>query len=113
MYIKSINVQKHDTYVAGITKLLNLTELIRQPPYASSVIFELHKSLNTSSYFIQVYSKNNTATEPIKFQPMQIYDCDMLCPLVKFKEIIKDKTVEDFNSVCKRHGSPIWEDFNV
>jgi hypothetical protein len=79
--------------------------MIRQPPYASSVIFELHKSVNSSEYYIQVYSKNNTAYEEIKFKPMQIYGCDELCPLSRFNEIIKDKTVEDFNSVCKRRNS--------
>jgi hypothetical protein len=77
--------------------------VIRQPPYASAVIFELRRSKTTGARFIQLFAKNNTATEPIQFQPVQVYGCeDTLCPLAQFLTVIKDKTVEDFGSVCKK-----------
>ncbi len=52
-----------------MTKLLNLTDYIDQPPYASSIILELRKSVRTpSQYYVQAYLKNNTANEEIKLQ---------------------------------------------
>ena len=68
----------HDTYVAAMTKILNLKPkgepiFIDQPPYASSVMIELRKSvINTDKYFIQAYLKNNTAQEPISPQLLSI-----------------------------------------
>lgn len=59
--------------MAGITKLLNLTDHIRQPPYASSVIFELRRSKTDFKYYIRTYLKNNTADEAISFLPVTIY----------------------------------------
>ena len=59
----------HDTYVAAMTKLLNLTDYIDQPPYASSVILELRKSIGTpAQYYVQAYLKNNTVDDDIKLQ---------------------------------------------
>jgi hypothetical protein len=64
---------QHDTYVAALSKLLNITTFINQPAYTSSVILELRKQINSSSkYFVQVYLKNNTADEPINFQLLTI-----------------------------------------
>lgn len=92
----------HDTYVAGMTKLLNLTLNIKQPNYASAIIMELRKSTKSDNYFVQVYMKNNEANEPIVFTPMTIYGCDQLCPLETYLKIVQDKVVTDFPSVCKK-----------
>ena len=62
----------HDTFVAALTKLLNISTFINQPPYASAIIMELRQSAQ-NDYFVQVYLKNNTASEPINRQPMTIY----------------------------------------
>jgi hypothetical protein len=62
----------HDTFVAALTKLLNISTFINQPPYASAIIIELRQSVQ-NDYFIQVYLKNNTASEPINRQLMNIY----------------------------------------
>ena len=56
-----------------MTRLLNLTNYINQPPYASAVILELTKEMNESNYFIHAYFKNNTANQPISFQSLSIY----------------------------------------
>ncbi len=91
----------HDTYVAGLVKILNLTD-INQPPYVSSVVLELRKEINTdSNYFIQAYYKNNTANEPINYQLMTIYGCDTLCPLNQFIAITNNLVVSNFSSACK------------
>jgi len=92
----------HDTYVAALTKLLNITETINQPPYASSVLLELRSSnMDPSKHFIKVYLKNNTASEDINLRPLPIYGCDLLCPLDNFLNIAKDMVVEDITKACK------------
>ena len=62
---------KHDTFVAALTKLLELTPFITQPPFASAVLIELRKSTD-GKYFVQAVLKNNTITEPISYQVLQI-----------------------------------------
>ena len=69
------------------------------------MIVELRQSLNGSDYFVKVFFKNSTAGEKIEFRPMTIHGCDELCPLARFLEIVNDKTVEDFSSVCRK--SPV------
>ena len=56
-----------------MTKLLNLTSKITQPPYASALIIELSQSKRDQSYFIQVFLKNNTADQDISLHNMTIY----------------------------------------
>lgn len=72
--IFTLTLLKHDTYVAALTKLLNLTTHINQPPYVSAIIVELRQSIsNPNDYYIQVYLKNNTMYEEIKLRPMTVY----------------------------------------
>lgn len=59
----------HDTFVAALTKLLNLTTFINQPPYASAIIVELRQSKD-NAYYVQIFLKNNTASEPINQNAM-------------------------------------------
>lgn len=94
----------HDTYVAGLVKLLNLTEYIVQPPYTSAVVLELRRSIeDTSKYFVQCLYKNNTIyDENIEFKSFKIGNCsDYLCPLEEFLSFTKNLIVEDFKSECK------------
>lgn len=91
----------HDTYVAAMIKLLELGEM-DQPPYASSLIFELRSQIgNDENYFVQVYYKNNTGDEPIKLQLLTIKGCDSLCPLNKFLDLTSNLVVTDFTTGCK------------
>ena len=93
---------KHDTYVAALTKLLDLTDYIDQPPYTASVILELRSSLdNKNDYYVQAYLKNNTADEEIKFQLLPIKGCDVLCPLDTFLSLTKDLIVTNYPVECK------------
>ena len=62
----------HDTFVAALTKLLNITTFINQPPYASAIIVELRQSAQGNDYYVKVYLKNNTASESINRQLMTI-----------------------------------------
>lgn len=91
----------HDTYVAALTKLLNLTRYINQPPYASAVALELRKEVGANNYFVQAYLKNNTADQSINYLNLTINGCPELCPLDKFMELTNDLVVHDFPSECK------------
>lgn len=91
----------HDTYVSALTRLLNITSYINQPPYASAVALELHKELDKENYFVQVFLKNNTAKEEIQFRPMTMDGCETLCPLDKFMELTDDLIIHDFQAECK------------
>lgn len=56
-----------------MTKLLNISSFINQPPYAAAIIIELRQSVyNSSDYYIQVYLKNNTAYEDINLRLMNV-----------------------------------------
>jgi len=92
----------HDTYVAGLMKLLDITPDINQPPFASSVTLELRRTLtDTPDYYVQVFLKNNTVTEPIYYRNMKINGCDELCPLDKFLKLTETLTVDDFPKACR------------
>lgn len=93
----------HDTYVAALTKLLNLTRYINQPSYASAVALELRKEVGANNYFVQAYLKNNTAAESINYMNLTINGCTELCPLEKFMQLTDDLIVHDFPSECKYH----------
>ncbi len=62
----------HDTYIAAMSKLLNITNYINQPSYASAVALELRKDINSEKYYIQAFLKNNTAIEAINYNEMLI-----------------------------------------
>ena len=57
---------KHDTNVAAFIKLLGLDEPIVTPKYTASILVELRRSVRTSKYYVQIYTKNNSPDdEPI------------------------------------------------
>lgn len=90
----------HDTYVAAMTKLLSITKVINQPPYASAVSLELRKEVNGDNYFVQAYLKNNTPSNPINYQNLKIHGCETLCPLDKFMQITQDLVINDYSNEC-------------
>lgn len=83
-----------------MTKLLNLTSKITQPPFASSVILELRKSVSSSKYYVQVFIKNNTINEEITFKKVTINGCDELCPLDDFMRITDSMIINDYSKEC-------------
>ena len=112
-----------------MVKLLNLTQDLRQPPFASAVILELRRALNSSQYYIQALYKNNTPSEPISYTPMSINGqcffavlflcisisinltsllsragCDMLCPYEKFVQLTDSMVVTDVLAECQSKG---------
>lgn len=72
-----------------------------QPPFASSITLELVKAVDSDQHFIQVFYKNNSIDEPIKYRQLTISGCDQLCPLDKFMELTKELVVDDFNKACQ------------
>jgi hypothetical protein len=100
----------HDTYVAALVKLLNLTEHIRQPPYLAAIILELHKSSNNqdSKYFVKCLYKNSTINEKIKYKTMRIGKCSaVLCPLEEFLMITQNLVITDYQTECKSSSSAL------
>lgn len=91
----------HDTYVAALSRLLNITSYHNQPPYASALALELHRQPETNNFFVQVYLKNNTAGAPINYRKMTMNGCHQLCPFHKFMEITESLVVHDFTNECK------------
>lgn len=105
----------HDTYVAGLMKLLDINNHINQPPFASSITIELRKSIDNSTastsrknskdnldqYYVKIYYKNNTLDEDIYMREMSMNGCHTLCPLKTFMELTEKWAVEDFGKECK------------
>lgn len=88
--------------------MLNLTSKITQPPFASSVILELRKSLSGSKYYVQVFIKNNTIDEEITLKEVNIYGCDKLCPLDDFMRITDSMIINDYSKECAVKNSRIY-----
>ena len=63
----------HDNHILGFYKLLELNTEFVQPEYGSAIVLELRQSVeNSADYFVQVYLKNNKASEPINLQLLKI-----------------------------------------
>jgi hypothetical protein len=54
-----------------MSRLLNMESNLTQPNYLSSLIFELRKNANGSS-FVQIKRRNSSYTEPLRLIPVQI-----------------------------------------
>ncbi len=103
-------LKKHDTYVAGLLKLLDVTNGINQPPFASSITVELRKSLDPSAsgdqqYFVKLFYKNNSLDEDIYMREMTMNGCQKLCPLSTFMELTEKWAVTDFVKECHNSDS--------
>ncbi len=79
---------KHDNFVAGLMKLLNMTTHLSQPNYVSAVVLELRKSKDLK-YFVRALWKNNQINERISLNEMNLLNCSKACPLDTFLEITK------------------------
>lgn len=91
----------HDMNIAALTKLLNFTNHINQPSYASAVGLELRKEKTNNNYYVKVFYKNNTASEDINYRNVKMFGCDNLCPIEKFTKLTQDLIINDFPSECE------------
>lgn len=81
---KFLMYSAHDITIASVLKTIGAFQY-HSPPYASTVLFELHKTTAQNSYYyLNVYYKNSSIP-----QEMQVEGCDFNCPLDKFVELLQ------------------------
>uniref|UniRef100_A0A8D8T9D9 acid phosphatase n=2 Tax=Cacopsylla melanoneura TaxID=428564 RepID=A0A8D8T9D9_9HEMI len=88
----------HDTTVSNLLNTLDVFDL-HCPPYASSVIIELHE--DQDKYYVNVLYKNSTTPHQLN-----IPGCNFDCPLDQFVSLIKPVTVSDtqWEKECHTHN---------
>ncbi|XP_029646068.1 lysosomal acid phosphatase isoform X1 [Octopus sinensis] len=92
----------HDATVSALLNALSVSNGL-SPPYAASVILELHQSLD-QGYYVQVWYKNTTVDLLNYMQPpyqLTIPGCSKDCPYEKFVELTKDSLPGDWERECK------------
>ncbi|GAB1605782.1 lysosomal acid phosphatase-like isoform X1 [Argonauta hians] len=92
----------HDATVSALLNALKVSNEM-SPPYAASVIVELHHNL-TSGYYVQVWYKNTTVDLTNYMQPpyqLTIPGCSKDCPYEEFVKLTKPSLPEDWDMECK------------
>ena len=77
----------HDTYLAGITVLLNFS-LPFQFEYSGGIIFELKHNCTDNQHYVMTYTKNNLYTEPISLTLIKINGIHFLNRVFKYNYFI-------------------------
>lgn len=86
----------HDTTVANMLNTLGVFKDLgyHNPPYVSSVLFELRK-FEGNDYRVQVFYKNST--DPL---PLDLPGCGTSCPLSQMFEVYKSVLPVDWEKEC-------------
>lgn len=75
----------HDSTVANLGLALDVWE--RQiPTYGIMLLLELYRNNIKNEYFVEVYLRNSTRSEPF---PLTIPGCSFQCPLTEFESLTK------------------------
>ncbi|KAG8194750.1 hypothetical protein JTE90_026395 [Oedothorax gibbosus] len=91
----------HDTTIAVVLNALNLFNMI-QPPYASTLLFELHEMPNGANALRMLYMNSSRPEERIEEPHVLILEgCSEFCPLSYFINYTKDLMPEDWEQECK------------
>ncbi|KAG8194752.1 hypothetical protein JTE90_026396 [Oedothorax gibbosus] len=91
----------HDTTIAVVLDALNLFNMI-QPPYASTLLFELHEMPNGANALRMLYMNSSRPEERIEEPHVLILEgCSEFCPLSYFINYTKDLMPEDWEQECK------------
>lgn len=85
----------HDTTVAALLSALNLFANGTSPPYAASVLVELHQN-SAGKYYVNVLYKNTTDRAYLLTVP----GCAEDCPLEDFQKITKPYIPVDWKKEC-------------
>ena len=85
----------HDTTVAALLSALNLYSNGTSPPYAASVIVELHQNTQ-GKYYVNILYKHKTD----KADLLKLPGCDVNCILEDFLSITKPYIPVDWNKEC-------------
>ncbi|XP_068210170.1 prostatic acid phosphatase-like isoform X1 [Palaemon carinicauda] len=97
----------HDTTLATLMLGLGVFNNIA-PPYASTVLIELHKI--DGDHYVQMYFRNDTKIVDPPYE-LTLPGCETKCPLDKWIEITSAVIPEDWVEECKKHDIPY--DFHI
>ncbi|GAB1605774.1 lysosomal acid phosphatase-like [Argonauta hians] len=97
----------HDKTVGAVSHALKLFNNVA-PPYASTLILELHQNSTSSSgeYFVRILYKNTTADLDDYMKPPTLFTlkgCSADCPYKRFLQLTKDSIPVDWNKECQMH----------
>jgi len=67
------------------------------PPYASSLIFELHRNPESSEYTVKISYRNDTLNEPYV---MDVPGCGTPCELTKLEQLMSPLISENWDDEC-------------
>lgn len=84
----------HDITIANLLNCLNVYDGDR-PVYGSAVFLELHSRPGNKYEVSVVYKKSEDV-----LHNLTIKDCDLNCPLEKFKELVKDILPKNWEEEC-------------
>jgi hypothetical protein len=101
-YIKLVDIDflilKSDTFWPSFTRLLDLVN-VDSGSNASALSVELHESIGDSKFYVRVKCTTNANNQDQV--PVKALNCDDLCPLETFMELVQDRVVNDFNLSCQ------------
>lgn len=81
--------------------LLNISnDNLSQIQFGSSLIFELRQDTN-GIFYTNLMIRNNTNSQPTVLKPVKLKQCDQLCNMENFLDLVSNKTVENFTSACQ------------
>lgn len=87
----------HDTTLSSLLNTLDMFYPPIGPPYASLIIVELFKKKNESNFYVNFSYRNDTTVDPY---PLQLFNCNLDCPLKQFQRLTKDLRPTDWKSEC-------------
>lgn len=91
----------HDTTVCALLSAMKVFNK-RSPPYAATILTELHEKAN-GSFFIRIYYKNTTQdVNDYMTPPTQLIvpGCDADCPFDKFVQLLQETIPVNWNEEC-------------
>ncbi|KAL3832505.1 hypothetical protein ACJMK2_024142 [Sinanodonta woodiana] len=88
----------HDTTVSALLSAMNLFNK-KSPPYAATVILELHED-PPNNYYVNILYKNTTDN----YTNMVIPNCSMNCSFEMVVELTKDRVPVNWDAACALPG---------
>lgn len=100
---KALILSAHDTNIANILNSMGAFEY-HSPPYTATILFELRKTVDGSSY-LNIFYKNTSEARQISLKT-----CDFNCDINDFISILKPITinVDDWSYECRLQWGNSW-----
>jgi hypothetical protein len=83
----------HDITLVGFLSAINAWDSL-QPPFASSLIYELNEI--NQEYFVRIVYNDKNIT---------VGDCLVMCPYDQFKSLVNEWIIEDVQTACQLPSS--------